>query len=337
MGQALATTRFYLHGKKHFTSTGYEAAEARFLQSGRELLEDIDMADRVCMITGANSGIGKELSRHLASRNAKVYMVCRNEGRGEAARQEIQEATGNRNVHLLLGDVSLKDGIEKVVNEFSEKEENLHCLVCNAGALLNERTLTKDGFETTFAAHLLFGTYYLSKRLAPSLSKTPGSRLIIVSSGGMYNSKFPVWEKAVGNDGYDGQMAYVYAKRGQVLLGERWAAEFPFPVTVCHPGWVATPGVSAAYGSKQSWLEPLRTMWQGTEGIAWLCTSPVSQLVSGAFYLDREEQPKHFTGSTSNTESEVDFMMEALELAAETNDPNARVGVEGSAAAKATL
>ena len=64
----------------------------------------------------------------------------------------------------------------------------------------------------------------------------------------------------------------------------------------CHPGWTSTPGVDAAYGSSQSYLEPLRSLWQGSEGIIWLLVADFSKLESGAFYLDREPQVKHMGG-----------------------------------------
>jgi len=84
----------------------------------------------------------------------------------------------------------------------------------------------------------------IGKLALPTLASTPGSRLIAVSSGGMYNSNFPPWDIAShsssSGSAYDGQMAYCYAKRGQVLLCERWAKKFAGQVTIvsCHPGQV---------------------------------------------------------------------------------------------------
>ena len=86
--------------------------------------------------------------------------------------------------------------------------------------------------------HLLFGTYLLGSLAMPALEATPGSRLVAVSSGGMYNTRFPGWDVASGEDGgeYSGNLAYAYAKRGQVLLCEHWAQHgaegggLPFPI-----------------------------------------------------------------------------------------------------------
>ena len=95
----------------------------------------------------------------------------------------------------------------------------LDVLVCNAGVLLNELTLTSERVEVTFACHLLFGTYLLGKLALPALEATAGGRLVVVSSGGMYNSKFPSWETAASLEGeFSGNLAYAFAKRGQVLL-----------------------------------------------------------------------------------------------------------------------
>ena len=91
---------------------------------------------------------------------------------------------------------------------------------------------------------------------------------------------------------YPSSYAYPYPyplPHSQVLLCERWAEEHPKVKFVsCHPGWTATPAVDAAYGEMKKYLEPMRSPWQGAEGIAWLCVVEASTLQSGAFYLDRK-------------------------------------------------
>ena len=116
-------------------------------------------------------------------------------------------------------------------------------------------------------------------------------------------------------------MAYGYAKRGQVLLVERMTKEYPAIAFVsCHPGRTKTAGVDAAYGSSSKILEPMRTTWEGSEGICWLMATPKEKVEGGAFYLDRTPQRKHIAGAfmtdgsfTKNTEQEVDEMMKNLE------------------------
>lgn len=247
-GQFASTSQFYLYGRSRCTKTGWEKASKAYPKP--DILETADLTDKVFMVTGANGGIGKEITRILASKQATVYMVCRSAERGAAARDDISTATKNEKLHLLLGDCGLEKDVRRVWTEFVSHRQNiaegapakLDALVCNAGALLNELTFTEEEVETTFAAHLLFGTYLLGSLAMSTLQGTPHSRFIAVSSGGMYNSKFPKWEDATstGVSKYDGQFAYVYAKRGQVLLCEEWAKQYGDSVKFvsCHPGTV---------------------------------------------------------------------------------------------------
>lgn len=91
-------------------------------------------------------------------------------------------------------------------------------------------------------------------------------------------------------------------------------------VVSCHPGWTSTPAVDEAYGSSKRFLEPMRSPWEGAEGIIWLCVAPAEKLETGAFYLDRHPQTKHVAGPfftegshTKNSPEEVATMMRNLE------------------------
>jgi len=330
-GQFAATSQFFLYGRRHFTQTGYAAHVAGYSQPD-VLTQPMDLSEHVFIITGGNSGVGKEIAQFLLGKKATVFIVCRSAQRGEAARADMAAATGNSKAHVLVGDVGLEADVRRCWAEFCERSGSecprLDALVCNAGALMNEKTLTAEGLEVTFASHLLFGTYLLGTLAMPALKGTKDSRFIAVSSGGMYNVPFPAWEIASSTsyrhkDKYDGQLAYAYAKRGQVLLCERWAtllADAGVTAVSCHPGWTATPAVDHAYGDQKKYLEPMRTPWQGAEGIVWLCVAPAPLIQSGAFYLDRKPQVKHMSGPfftegtyTKNTAEEVDQMMQNLD------------------------
>jgi len=331
-GQFITTTQFYLYGRKHFTKTGWEIANKQYKQP--DILEDqsLSLKGKVYIITGANTGIGKEITTYLASKGATSYMLCRNPNRANEAKDSIIKSTNNSNVYVLLGDCGLERDIRRTFEEFLQNqreitgndEVSLDGVICNAGALMNERTVTDEGLEVTFASHLLFGTYLLGQLAMPYLQRTPNSRFIAVSSGGMYNTKFPSWEDAtsLSSKKYDGQFAYAYAKRGQVLLCEEWAKLYPeVKIITAHPGWTLTEGVDAAYGESKSYLEPLRSLWQGAEGIIWLCVAPVNEIVSGSFYLDRSPQVKHLSGVffgegsyTKNTIKEVKDLLDKLSL-----------------------
>jgi dehydrogenase/reductase SDR family protein 12 len=332
--QGIVSTQFFLYGKKHFTKTGYLRHVAQYddpVQSATVVdandpnNDGVDLSGKTFLISGANQGIGREIATYAASKKATVYMLCRNKERADIARREIMELTNNSNVVVLLGDVGEPSHIRRVVSEFQDRETKLDCLVCNAGALFNDRRVNSDGLEVTLMSHLVCGSYQLTKLLLPSLNNSDGARVVYVSSGGMYNTKFPHWDVAGSTGdhsaGYDGNMAYSYAKRGQVLLAERFTRQYPSVAFLsCHPGWVRTVGVEDAFGDTAKLLEPLRSGWEGSEGICWLTATPRTNLISGEFYLDRKPQRKHIAGAfftegsyTKNTVEEVENMMKKLE------------------------
>ena len=234
-GQLSTTTQFYLHGRSHFTRTGYESHKKAYAayKNVPDILEVTSLLSKHFMVTGANAGIGKEVTTFLVSKGATVYMVCRNESKAIESKQSIAAQAGpgsEARMHVLICDCSLEADVRSMWGRFVEDQRRTYAsesipkldgLVCNAGALLSTRTLTNEGLEVTFAAHLLFGTYLLGTLALPSLAANQG-RLIIVSSGGMLNTKFPAWHAATSTGPsavkYDGQLAYAYAKRGQVLL-----------------------------------------------------------------------------------------------------------------------
>ena len=251
-------------------------------------------------------------------------MLCRSKERAESARTEIAKLSSNQEIQILLADLAELSQVEKVVQDLQAKEKKVDVLVCNAGVLLNDRQTTKEGnFELTFASHLMGGSFLLSQLLMPQLTASSDQgRVVFVSSGGMYNTPFPAWETATSSDlqKYDGQMAYAYAKRGQILLAEHCAKEYPeISWTTCHPGWTQTPAVDAAYGDQKRYLEPMRNTWQGCEGIAWMVGCDKTKLENGAFYLDRQTQRKHLSGPfftegiyTKNTPGQVEDMIQRL-------------------------
>jgi len=334
MGQGLSSTQFYVFGKRNCTETGYlnhikkyaaPVQKAAAIKIGAEGADGTDLTGKVVLVTGANSGVGKELATYAAAKGAKLYMLCRSKDRAEKARNEIVEATSNDQIDILLADMSELAQVKKMVAELQAKESKVDCLVCNAGALFNDRKESSEGNESTFASHLLGGSYLLSQLLLPQLKASGDGRVIFVSSGGMYNTKFPSWDIATNasKEKYDGQFAYAYAKRGQVLLAEEFTKSIPEVSWVsAHPGWAATPAVADAYGDSAKYLEPMRSEWQGAEGIAWLMGAETSKLQSGEFYLDREPQPKHLAGLfmsegkfTKNKPEEVQEMLDKLKAA----------------------
>ncbi len=326
-GSTQIELNWYTYGRSHFTSKGYE--DHAKLYTDTTFHDNVDLKDKTYMITGANSGLGKGITRYLAQKGAHIYMVCRSEERALAVRDEVIAETSNSNVKVLVCDVGIESDVRQMWNAFisDKSDQKLHGLLCNAGALLKEYTANSDNLETTFACHLAMGTYLLGSLAMPLLESTEDSRLVIMSSGGMYTRKVPSWEVLTytcdeSTEKYDGLKAYGYNKRAQVVLAEQWSKLYTnTKIVSVHPGWCETEGVSGAFTNEEvSYLKPLRDNWQGIEGACWLLAAPSSSLQTGEFYLDRAVAPKYISGlfwteggQTKNTESEIRFLMANLD------------------------
>lgn len=269
-----------------------------------------------CIVTGANSGIGYATAEGLASRGATVYIVCRNKERGEAALSKIQSATGNKNVHLEVCDISSISDVKSFASRFCAKDEPIHVLVNNAGLLEHNRLITSEGYEMNFAVNVL-GTCTMTELMVPLLEKAaPDARVITVASGGMYTA--PLMEDLqFSSMEFDGVEQYARNKRVQVAVTEKWADMYKdkgIGFYSMHPGWAETPGVAKSLpGFSKSLSGKLRTSEEGADTVIWLALQPKEKLVSGGFYFDRAEAPKHLPyAATKGSHSAIDSIVGKL-------------------------
>src|SRR5579871_4347091 len=109
------------------------------------------MQGKICLITGANSGIGKATALGLAKLGATVVLVSRDPARGAQARQEIEAQSGNPHTDLLIADLSSQQSIRQLADEFKHRYTQLHVLINNAGVFQLRKRLTVDGLDMVFA------------------------------------------------------------------------------------------------------------------------------------------------------------------------------------------
>src|SRR5918994_3092242 len=174
------------------------------------------MGEKVCLITGATSGIGKATAMGLANMGASVVMVGRDRGRGEAALAEIRDKSANASVNLMLADLSSQEEIRRLAHEFKEAYPRLDVLINDAGLFRSERITTADGLEMTFAVnHLAY--FLLTKLLLEVLKASVPSRIVNVSSGDHSNGTID-FDDLQGEKGYKGPKAYSQSKLATVLF-----------------------------------------------------------------------------------------------------------------------
>jgi NAD(P)-dependent dehydrogenase (short-subunit alcohol dehydrogenase family) len=139
------------------------------------------MAGKLILITGGNTGIGKEAAVGLASAGARVVITSRNEQRGRAARQEIAERSGNDSVEVMPLDLASFRSIRSFAADVLGRFDHVDVLVNNAGLIHRRRAETEDGFETTFGVNHL-GHFLLTDLLLDRLRASAPSRIVVVSS-----------------------------------------------------------------------------------------------------------------------------------------------------------
>lgn len=139
------------------------------------------MKDRICLVTGANSGIGLETARGLAAKGATVVMTARSRSKGEQAVADIQQTTGNPRVELLDLDLADLASVRAAAADIIARFDQLHVLVNNAGLMLSDRRLTTDGFEMTFGVNHL-GHFALTLLLLPLIKASAPARIVNLSS-----------------------------------------------------------------------------------------------------------------------------------------------------------
>ncbi len=197
------------------------------------------------LVTGATSGIGLATAKGVARLGAGVVLTARGHDRAERAVAAVLRAAPAAEVSYLLADMGEFDQVRGLAEEFLAAHDRLDVLVHNAGALTRPAHGTGSGTELTVASQVA-GPFLLTGLLLPALRAGRPSRVIQVSSGGMYTQRFDLASLEMGPDEYDGTVAYARAKRAQLVLMHEWVrrtAGTGVFFHAMHPGWADTPGI----------------------------------------------------------------------------------------------
>ena len=257
-------------------------------------MTDRAMVDKVCVVTGASRGIGRETALGLARQGATVVMVGRDPTRGASSVAYVRGNSGNDAVHLALADLSSQREIRTLAGDLTEQYERIDVLVNNAGAVNLRRTVTADGIELTWAVnHLAY--FLLTNLLLPVLRESAPARVVNVSSDAHKGGRMR-FEDLQGERRYSGWAAYSQSKLANLLFTYELARRLAgtgVTANAVHPGTVST-----GFGKNNpGWLRWGITLAgpfmlsaaQGAETVIYLASSPDVEGVSGKYFVKCRE------------------------------------------------
>ncbi len=250
------------------------------------------MDSKICIVTGANSGIGKVTARELAAQGAIVIAVARSQERGQAAVDEIKQAAGNPNVHLMLCDLSSQASIRDFTAAFKKQYTHLDVLVNNAGVFFSSRNETVDGLEQTFALNHL-GYFMTTLLLMDELEAADSARVVNVSSDAHRGGSIK-FDDLQSEQKYSGFGVYSDSKLANVLFTYELArrlGDSTISTNALHPGFVATNfaknnGRLASLAMSTIGRIMGRSPDKGAETSIYLATSPDVAGKTGLYYSD---------------------------------------------------
>ena len=256
------------------------------------------MANKICMVTGATSGIGAETARGLAEEGACTILVGRDQRKCEKLVNRIKSETDNSSVEYLLADLSSKQEIFQLAEQFRKRYQVLDVLINNAGAKFVSRIETVDGYEMTFALnHLAY--FLLTNLLLECLKKSEGARIVNVSSGahgGCFGMNF---KDLHFKEGYIGKKAYIQSKLANLLFTYELSRRLEgadIAVNAVNPGGGATN--FCRNNGWVSWLKHItahilaRNLVGPAEGARtslYVAMAPEIKGVSGKYYTNQRE------------------------------------------------
>jgi NAD(P)-dependent dehydrogenase (short-subunit alcohol dehydrogenase family) len=247
--------------------------------------------NKICIVTGGNTGIGKATALGLARQGATVVIACRDAGKGEASRAEIAASTGSQDVHVLPLDLASLGSVRAFAAAFTTRFARLDVLVENAGVLTSRRQLTADGLEMDFGVNHV-GHHLLAELLLPCLKASAPSRIVVVSSN-LHAGATLDFDDLQGEKRWS-RGAYGKSKLANLLFVRALSRRLEgsgVVVNGLHPGVIATELARDFPRPVQlvaRWF--FKSPEQGARTSLHLATSPDAGAVSGRYFVDSKEK-----------------------------------------------
>lgn len=256
---------------------------------------DKSMFGKICIVTGATSGIGKATARVLAQLGATVIVVGRSPKKSKATVSYIQKQTGNPRVEFMLADLSSQKDIYKLAQQFNSQYQDLHVLINNAGALFTTRQQSVDGIEMTFSLNYL-NYFLLTNLLLDKLKASAPARIVNMAASAHKFVREVNFNNLESQEKYSGWQAYAQSKLCTLLFTYELARRLEgtrITVNTLHPGVIATHFGHNAKGLI-GWMIHLTNLFahgpeRGAQTSIYLATSPSVEGVTGKYFVKKKE------------------------------------------------
>ncbi|MCH7866465.1 MAG: SDR family oxidoreductase [Myxococcales bacterium] len=256
-------------------------------------IESVDMTGKQVMITGCTAGLGRAAAIALAEMGATLSLVCRNRSKGEALIEEIRRKTGREDCELYVGDMGSRRDIRSIAAAYIAKDRPLDVLFNNAGVVMQQRSETVDGFETTFGVNHL-GYFLLTVLLLEPLKAATAGRVVSTASDAYkFGGRRMNFDDLQSERKYSTFGAYGASKLANILFSRELARRVGnsnVTVNAFHPGMVGSD-----FAKNNGWIAQVamtlirpiaRSPLKGAESGIYLCTSPEVEGRTGGYYFD---------------------------------------------------
>ena len=253
------------------------------------------MKGKYCLITGANSGIGKATAIKLAQLGGNIIMACRNPIKAEEAKKEIIHRSGNDKVDVILVDFAKQNEIRTLAKQYQDNYPQLDVLINNAGLISDKRIETSEGYELTFAVNHL-GYFLLTNLLLDQLKATPNSRIVNVSSEAHRIGKLNFNDLHLAKD-YSNIKAYSNSKLANILFTLELANQLKNTTVTTnslHPGVVNSNfggNSSMFWQAMVAMARPFMvSIEKGAETSIFLASSDQVNQISGRYFVRKKQR-----------------------------------------------
>ncbi|MAH07101.1 short-chain dehydrogenase [Candidatus Pacearchaeota archaeon] len=255
-----------------------------------------DLLNKTCIVTGANSGMGKIIATNLAKRGATLIMVCRIRDRAHVALNDVKMQSKNPNIDFMTTDLSSQEDIRELAKKINEKYPKIDILINNAGCMSFGYNETKDGIETTLATnHLAY--FLLTNLLLKNLKKSNDARIINIASDASKSGKINLNDLNLKQN-YSTFKAYSQSKLANILFTYELARKLKnyknITVNAINPGNVPNTKLGQGSNIYTNYIKTLPkseilTPEEGTETTIWLATSNEQKNTTGKYFYKKQQ------------------------------------------------